>query len=117
MTLSDTISFSYQSKPWGEPKKIAITRTKTDDGQPMIEAVLLDKDGLVCLEASDFIEFGCTEPNGLLINQGTTRGSRVIQLANGRAHILLREKDKDMVVSAKLRNNSSVPTSFIRINQ
>lgn len=117
MTLSDTISFSYQSKPWGKPKKIALTRTKTDDGHPMIEAVLLDKDGLVCLEASDFIEFGCTEANGLLINQGTTRGSRVIQLANGRAHILLHEKDKDMVVSAKLRNNSSIPTSFIQINQ
>ena len=112
---TDTIRFSYQSKPWGTPYAIKLTRTKTADGQPMIEAVLTDKDGLICLDARDFITFGCTENGGLLVNQGTTRGSRVIQLANGRAHILIRDTSKDMVVSAQLSGKRSVPTAFIRL--
>jgi hypothetical protein len=53
----------------------------------LIEAAALDKEGGVCLDAANVVRFGVVGDGTLLDNLGTPDGSRVVQLANGRARI------------------------------
>lgn len=82
----------------------------------MAEAVLIDSIGRICLDANQVVEFGSTLPGLLLTCQGTTRGSRVIQLANGRAHIRLLPQGRAAVVSVRLRDSDSVPPAFLHVD-
>lgn len=66
----------------------------------LVQAELVDKDGIRCLDACNFIEFGCTDNKALLQHQGTVRGSRRIQVANGLASICVNKANAPIVVSA-----------------
>lgn len=65
-----------------------------------MQAELIDENGIRCLDACQFIEFGCTDSEALLRNQGTAQGSLRIQAANGRASIRVNKQHAPVVVSA-----------------
>jgi len=56
-----------------------------------VEATLFDAAGVLCLDASKSIRFSLKGTGRLIDNMGTARASRVLQLANGRAQISLRQ--------------------------
>lgn len=100
LRLNDKIQQVYQTQTWGEPAEIRLTQTVLPTEAVVVQAELVDKNGVRCLDASDFIEFGCTDSKALLQNQGTTQGSRRIQVANGLASICVNKGNESIVVSA-----------------
>ena len=99
LRLKDEISQEYQTQAWGEPAEIRLTQSVLDAETVLVQAELVDKNGVRCLDAADFIEFGSTDSKALLQNQGTSCGSRRIQAANGRASICVKRGETPIAVS------------------
>lgn len=102
--LEDEICQEYQTKVWGQPVKLRLMQVVTSDEDEkgtLLRAELLDADGTRCLDGACFVRFGCTEPSALLQNQGTSRGSRLIQMSNGRAEIYVKPTQTPVVVSVR----------------
>jgi beta-galactosidase len=87
--IVDEISFAYQTAPWGSPAQLTLKPTTRADGVTTIEARLLDRNGVPCLDAVNTVRFGLTGDGQLLDDLGTSTGSRVVQLYNGCAQISL----------------------------
>lgn len=100
LRLSDKIEQAYQTQVWDTPAEIRLTQTVLDSETILVQAELVDKNGVRCLDAGNFIEFGCTDRKALVQNQGTGRGSRRIQAANGLASICVNKVNGPCVVSA-----------------
>ena len=77
-----------------------------------IEAQALDKTGVQCLDAANLIRFGITGDATLVDNLGTSTGSRVVQLYNGRADICIQTTGPSSVASV---SSPGLPTSFLNI--
>lgn len=95
VTVTDEIEFIYQTEPWGKPAELRLrrqTRIDTALSTPecvTVEAHLYDANGVLCLDAQHSIRFSLIGSGRLIDNMGTTRASRELQLANGRAQISL----------------------------
>lgn len=95
VTVTDAIEFIYQTEPWGKPAELRLRRQSRTDtalstpGRVTVEAHLYDANGVLCLDAQHSIRFSLTGSGRLIDNMGTTRASRELQLANGRAQISL----------------------------
>jgi beta-galactosidase len=87
ITVSDEVEFEYRTAKWGNPAKLAMVEIGRDGGRATIEATLLDADGLLCLDARNVVRFSVAGSGTLIDNIGTSTGSRVVQLYNGRARI------------------------------
>ncbi len=88
-TITDEISLTYQSEPWGKPATLRVFEKERDGNRITVEVKLFDAQGVLCLDARDFVRFSLAGTGRLIDNLGTTRGSRERQLANGRAEISL----------------------------
>ncbi len=86
-SVADEISLTYQTMPWGKPAILQLTERERDGDRFTAQATLLDEHGTLCLDARDVVRFSLTGPGRLIDNLGTTRASRELQLANGRAEI------------------------------
>jgi len=95
----DEIFQAYQTAEWGAPAKLTLTEISRSNGVVTIETAVFDKDGVPCLDAANIVRFGITGDGKLLDNLGTATGSRVVQLANGRAQISLQLTARKAVVS------------------
>lgn len=100
LRLSDKIEQEYQTQSWDTPAEIRLTQTALDSETILVQAELVDKNGVRCLDAGNFIEFGCTDRKALVQNQGTAQGSHRIQAANGLASICVNKVNGPCVVSA-----------------
>ena len=83
----DEIEFEYQTQPWGKPAKLELAVVGRDGDAATIEATLRDEQGVLCLDARNMVRFGVTGDATLMDNLGTSTGSRVVQLYNGKARI------------------------------
>jgi len=88
-TVTDELSFEYQTEAWGEPAEIRLNAEKQADGSVLVEAQAYDANGVLCLDALNFVRFGLAGDGKLIDRQGTVRGSSLIQLTNGRARIVV----------------------------
>lgn len=87
--VKDELTFNYQTETWGEPTELQLTSVKQDDGRIFVEARMFDEKGIFCPDASHFIRFGLSGDGKLLDGLGTIHGSRLVQLATGRAGIYI----------------------------
>lgn len=85
--VEDTLSFFYRTGSWGQPAKLDLTAQRQPDGTVRVEAAAVDAAGNCCPDASGFVRFGLCGDGRLLDNLGTVGGSRLVQLAGGRARI------------------------------
>jgi len=99
--VRDAISFQYQTETWGKPAKLDIAKIKEENGIATVEVRLLDDKGIRCLDAVNWVRFGLAGDGKLIDNQGTSSGSRYIQLYNGRATIKIQTNKGVNVVSAQ----------------
>jgi beta-galactosidase len=88
--VSDEIEFEYQAVKWGRPAQLKLAEIARDAETATIEATLLDSDGVLCLDARNKVRFSVAGCGRMIDNQGTTTGSRAVQLYNGRARITVR---------------------------
>jgi beta-galactosidase len=87
--VADEISLTYQTEPWGRPAALQLLEKGRNGNRITVEAKLFDAQGVLCLDARDFVRFSLVGAGRLIDNLGTTRASRELQLANGRAEISL----------------------------
>ncbi|MDJ0364428.1 glycoside hydrolase family 2 TIM barrel-domain containing protein [Hymenobacter sp. H14-R3] len=88
-TVTDEISFQYQTQPWTKPTRLTLNKVTDPSGLPTVEVQLFDAQGVPCLDAANWVEFSLAGEGRLLDDLGTSRGSRRVQAYNGRARISL----------------------------
>ena len=87
ITVVDEIHFSYQTIAWGAPAKLLLAEKSRSVQLITVEAKLVDQHGTLCLDARNRVRFMLAGSGRLNDNLGTSTGSRVIELCNGRAEI------------------------------
>jgi beta-galactosidase len=112
-TIEDTIQFRYQTERWGSPSHLALSLQQQRSGMATVEAVLLDSDGVRCLDSRAVLTFSLAGNGRLHDNLGTPTGSRVVELYNGRAEISLAHTGP-VVVGAHV---AGVTPAFLQIQQ
>lgn len=99
--VRDAMSFQYQTDVWGKPAKLSIEKIKEVNGIATVEVKLLDAKDVLCLDAANWVRFGLAGDGKLIDNQGTSSGSRYVQLYNGRAIIKVQTNNGVNIVSAQ----------------
>jgi beta-galactosidase len=89
-TVSDAVELEYQTEKWGKPARLKLAEIARDAETATIEATLYDENGVLCLDAKNEVRFSVAGCGCMIDNMGTSTGSRVVQLYNGRARISLR---------------------------
>jgi beta-galactosidase len=112
VVLQDSVKFQYQTEKWEKPAKLTIEKVKEEDGVITLQAKLLDKNNVHCLDAANWIRFQLAGDGTLIEKQGTSSGSGYVQLYNGRAVISVKTNNGKSVLSAGV---SGVPTELINL--
>jgi beta-galactosidase len=110
--VTDQISFHYQTEKWGKPGKAIITKLGEENGIATIKVQLVDDKNIPCLDAVNWVRFGLAGDGKLIENQGTSTGSKYVQMYNGTAIIRIRTNAGKSVVSAK---TDGVPIVFLNL--
>jgi beta-galactosidase len=111
VNVEDEIAFTYQTKKWEKPSKLILEKVKEENDVVTLQVKLLDKNNILCLDASNVVAFDLTGDGALIDNQGTSDGSRKVQAYNGRAIIRVKKKGRSVVsVSA-----DGLPTTFVEL--
>ena len=110
--VEDQISFQYQTEKWGKPVKAMFEKISEENGIATVQVKLFDDKNVQCLDAANWIRFGLAGDGKLIDNLGTSSGSRLVQLYNGRAIIRVQTKGGKSVLSAKVEG---VPTIFLNL--
>lgn len=84
-TVTDEISFEYETRQWGAPAQFELKELARNGNHVTVEALLVDASGVPCLDSRKVVRFSAAGDAQMLDNRGTVGGSRVVQLANGRA--------------------------------
>jgi len=100
-TVTDEIKFIYQTEKWTKPTKMELRKISGDGDKATVEVKLFDNNGVQCLDATNWINFGITGDGKLIDNTGTSSGSRKVQAYNGRAIISINLNKGRSVVSVK----------------
>ena len=87
ITVTDDVELTYQTEPWAKPTELRLTEKTRNGTVTTVEAKLYDAHGVLCLDSSNVIRFSLAGAGRLFDNLGTSRGSRELQLYNGRAEI------------------------------
>jgi beta-galactosidase len=99
-TVTDEIEFNYQTQTWSAPARLALTELHRDADKVTVEARLLDEQEVLCLDARTRVRFSIAGNGRLVDNLGTPTGSRVVELANGRARITVQRTGSETTVVA-----------------
>lgn len=113
LEVVDEIDVVYQTEKWDKPAKLKLTEVRDVGGMTEIEAVAYDKNGVRCLDAMNEVQFDLAGDGELVDNLGTSRGSRKVQLYNGRALIRV-INEKRIVVSVE---SAGLKTGFLTLNK
>lgn len=111
-TVTDEVRLRYQVEKWGSPATLVLREASREPNAVTVEAVLKDADGITCLDARNVVRFGLAGDGRLVDNIGTPDGSRVVELANGRARITVRTQDGQSTVSVA---SKGLRTAFLAI--
>lgn len=110
--VTDEVKFVYQTEKWTKPSKMELKKIAQQGDVATVEVKLFDNNGVQCLDAINWINFGLTGDGKLIDNLGTSSGSRKVQAYNGRAIININLNKGKSVVSVKSDGLSSVFTEL-----
>ncbi len=111
-TVTDAVSFTYQTASWGKPAKVILEKTAAGNDTVIVNIKLADAQNVLCLDARDYVNFSVAGSGTLIDDLGTSNGSRRVQLMNGQAHISIRLNKGQSVVGATVQG---VPDGFITL--
>lgn len=98
---TDELKVNYSFKKAGTPSKVVLSATPLPNGNQLVQATMIDKNGQRCLDYEGRMYFDCNGSGKLLINYGTPTRSQVIEMANGRASIELEPATGRTVIEAR----------------
>jgi beta-galactosidase len=99
--VRDSIKFDYQTEKWGKPAGLMLEKISEANGIATMQVKLLDSKGVLCLDAANWVRFSLAGDGKLIDNQGTSGGSRLVQVYNGRAIIRVQTNGGRSVVGVK----------------
>jgi beta-galactosidase len=108
ITVTDEIKQFYQTEKWGAPAKMTMRKASMVGDTATLEVKLLDAKNVLCLDARNQVTFGLTGDGQLIDNQGTSSGSRKVELYNGRAIIRVKMKGQVNIAIVKCEGIPSV---------
>jgi beta-galactosidase len=108
----DEISVIYQTAAWSKPARLVLKEAARTKDLVTVEVRAYDKTDVFCPDAANLVRFDLTGDGRLLDNLGTARGSRAVQLANGRAQISLQLSGRRAVVTVAGKGFS---TQFLNV--
>ncbi len=106
--VSDEMTFLYQTEKWGKEAQIKLSVIEETPEYAWVEAELLDEKGILCVDSQVFVFFDSLGDGNLVINQGTSTGSKKVQVYNGKARVKLNKNGGKSVVSVKTTELKSV---------
>jgi beta-galactosidase len=86
-SVMDEIYLQYQAEAWGSAAVVRLTEKSRNQDVVTVAAHVFDAHGIPCLDAAQYVRFSLSGAGKLIDNLGTTRASREVQFANGRAEI------------------------------
>ncbi len=92
-TVNNSIAVDYETRQWGKPKELDYTLKVVEPGITEVEVVLKDSNGVICLDNKSWVEFEYVGDGKMLADLGTLKGSRKVQMANGRAFMRIAHHD------------------------
>ena len=110
--IGDELTQYYQTARWGKPVKMTLSKISAHKGIIDIEVKVYDAQGVLCLDADQYVLFGYTGDGKLIDNLGTADGSRKVQLYNGRAVISVQQDSGSGVASVK---SEGLPTVLLNL--
>lgn len=110
--LTDEMQFEYTTALWGEPARIDVATYPAGEGAVWVEARLLDRNGVQCHDARDYIQFELAGDGRLVRLQGTASGSHIVQAHNGWARIKVETGGGESVVAVR---SEGMETAFVTI--
>jgi beta-galactosidase len=87
LVTSDEITVNYSFDKAGKPERVALSHSVLDNGNYLVEALMVDKDNKRVLDYEGRMYFSLDGAGELMKNYGTPTRSDVIEMANGRAAI------------------------------
>jgi beta-galactosidase len=114
VTVTDEIRQVYQTDKWGAPVKMALSKINQNGDIITLEVKLFDAQNVLCPDARNVVVFGLTGDGKLIDNQGTSSGSRTVEVCNGRAAIGVRLNAGKSIASIK---SKGLPTAFCELNK
>ncbi len=100
-TVMDELVFEYQTEPWLKPAELRLELISKTENRATAQVYALDKNGVRCLDANDFVEFSLVGTGELIADLGTSATARKVQLYNGRAEISLKINSGKSVVTVE----------------
>lgn len=110
--ITDEITLQYETRQWDTPRTIETFQEQIEPGITEIEVVVKDKNGVICLDAKNWVEFEYVGTGSMLADLGTSRGTRKIQLANGRAFIRVRQNGDKGVLKINIEELEPILVSI-----
>ncbi len=113
LQVEDHISFQYETRSWGEPVKMELKKVDQTEGIATVEVKLYDAKGVQVLDAANYVRFSHIGDGKLLENLGTSTGSSLVQLYNGRAIIQVETRGGSNTVGV---SSEGLPTVFLNLD-
>ncbi|HVT96668.1 MAG TPA: DUF4982 domain-containing protein, partial [Acidobacteriaceae bacterium] len=110
-SIEDSIGFTYETRTWGSPARLTASLGDRGSEATTIDAALVDSAGVRCLDSRAVVCFSLAGNGRLQDNLGTTTGSRVVEMCNGRAQIRVSHTDP-VIVGV---HSAGVEPAFVQI--
>ena len=111
--VSDTLDVNYRYQINGVAKALNLTSELLDNGNYLVTATAVDKNGLHCLDYEDRVYFQCLEGGKTKKHLGTPTGSESIKMANGVAKIEVIPNGKNERLKMMVLNQSFKGTYLV----
>jgi beta-galactosidase len=111
-SVVDEVRFQYQTEKWGSPARVELSELARSGEAITVETRLFDAKNVCCLDARNRVHFGLTGDGILIDDTGTSKGSRNVELYNGRAEISFLTNGGKSVVSL---STEGIPTAFLSV--
>ncbi|WP_207535298.1 glycoside hydrolase family 2 TIM barrel-domain containing protein [Desertivirga arenae] len=112
LKVEDAINFQYQTQKWTKPARMTLTKVAEEKGIQTVEVKLFDNNNVQCLDAANWARFSLAGDGELIDNQGTSSGSRYVQMYNGRAIVKVKTNGGNSTVAVR---SEGIPSVFLNL--
>ncbi|MFY0713728.1 DUF4982 domain-containing protein [Seonamhaeicola sp. NFXS20] len=104
--VQDELKINYRYKKNGKARALELSYENLDNGNYLITATAIDKNGLRCLDYENRVYFQCLSGGEAIVSQGTPTGSEIIEMSNGKASIEVKRFEKEESLQIMVLNQS-----------
>ena len=108
----DKLDINYQTLEWEEPYRLLPEVTEMNNDTATVMVVVLDKNGVLCLDADNIIAYSLIGDGQLINTHGATPYKHEIQPTNGSARIRVKLNGGESMLSV---HSEQLPTAFIGV--